>query len=167
MTSRAAGPRRARLLVAGAAVAAVVTAVLLALLVAGLAGRAPADRNLFHGLAAAATAAVAVGFLALARAAALARSGSLRRAGALYVRCVVTALVLGVVAVVVGAATAPALRSPLPAWGGALALFLLALLAAVALRLRAVTVVARRRPDRGSRRGDGGESEHGGAPGAR
>ena len=160
------GPRRARLLVSGAAVAAVMTAALLGLLVAGL-GRRAAEVTLFHGLAAAGTAGVAVGLLVLARAAALARSGSLEAASTRYLRCVVAATVVGVAALVTGVTTAVTTRSPLPGWGGALALFLLALLVALALRLRAVTVVARRRPDRGSRRGDGGESEPDGAAGAR
>jgi peptidoglycan/LPS O-acetylase OafA/YrhL len=154
-------------LVSGAAVAAVVTAVLLALLVAGLVARTGPAAPLFHGLTAVGTAGAAVGLLALARAAALARAGSVRRARALYVRCTVAAAATGVATALAGVLTAPRVGSPLPAWGGATALVLLALLVALALRLRVATAAeaaSGRPPDR---RGGGGESKPGRTAGAR
>jgi hypothetical protein len=151
--------RRARLLVSAAAVAAVVTAVLLALLVAGLVGRTGSAPALLHGLAALGTAGVAIGLLMLARAGALARGRSTNRARALYARSAVAAGATGLAAVLAGALTAPSVRSPLPAWGGALAGFPLALLVALALGLRAATSTTGPTGGRPQHRGDEGESE--------
>ncbi len=167
VTPAARGARRARVLVSGAAVAAVVTAALLGLLVAGIVARTGPAAPLFHGLTATGTAGAAVGLLALARAGALAGAGSVRRARTLCLRCTAAAAATGVAAALAGALTAPRVGSPLPAWGGAVALFLLALLVALALRLRASTgadAPPRRGPDR---RGGGGESEPDRTAGAR
>jgi MFS family permease len=148
------GTRRARLMVSGAAVAAVATAVLIALLVAGLIARTGPGPALGRGIAAFGTAAVAVGLLVLARAGALARDRS-GRAGALYRRCVIGALGGMLAALLAGVIAAVLLRSAAPAWGGAVAGFLLALLVAVALRLRATMPP----DDRRRRPGGGGASE--------
>ncbi len=155
------------MLVSAAAVGAVLTAVLLGLLVAGLVARTGPAGPLLHGLAAVGTTGVAVGLLAVARAGALARAGAVRRARALYVRSTVAAAATGVTTALAGVLTAPRVRSPLPAWGGAISLFLLALLVALALRLRASTPVDVPRGRRPDRRGGGGESEPDRTAGAR
>lgn len=167
MTSAARGARRARLLVVAAAVAGAVTIALIALLVLGLTRQTGPGPALGRGIAAFGTAAFAVGLLVLARAGAVARGGS-RRARGLYNRCLVGALIGTVAALVGGALAAVSLRSPAPAWGGAVAAFLLALLVALALRLRATTARAATPSDDHRRRpGGGGASDTDRAAGAR
>jgi hypothetical protein len=159
-------PRRARLLVSVAAVAAVLTAVLLALLVAGLVRRTGPAPALFHGFVALGTAGLAVGLLVLARAGAVAAAGRPVRARGLCARVLVAALTLAVLVVLGGVFAASATGSPLPAWGGAVADVLLALLTAAAIRRRAALRVA---PPAAARRrsGGGGESEPDRTTGAR
>jgi hypothetical protein len=159
-------PRRARAFVAVAALAAVLTAVLLALLVAGLVRRTGPAPALFHGFVALGTAGLAVGLLVLARAGAVAAAGRPLRARGLCARVLVAALTLAVLVVLGGVFAASVTGSSLPAWGGAVADVLLALLTAVAIRRRAgIRAVP---PDAARRRsGGGGESEPDRATGAR
>jgi hypothetical protein len=160
-------PRRARLLVSVAAVAAVLTVVLLALLVAGLLRGTGAGPALFHGLVAAGTAGLALGLLVLARAGAVAATGRPVRARGLCARVLVAALTLAVLVVLGGVLAASVTGSALPAWGGAVADVLLALLAAVAIRRRAALRAAPPPAARRRRPGGGGESEPDRATGAR
>jgi hypothetical protein len=159
VTSAARGARRARLLVVAAAVAGAVTLALLALLALGLTRQTGPGPALGRGIAAFGTAGFAVGLLVLARAGALARGGSSRARG-LYNRCLVGALVGAAAALVGGAVAAVPLRSTAPPWGGAVAGFLLALLVALALRLRATTLrTTTPSDDHRHRPGGGGASD--------
>jgi hypothetical protein len=159
-------PRRARAFVAVAAVAALLTAVLLALLVAGLIRRTGPAPALFHGFLALGTAGLAVGLLVLARAGAVAAAGKPARARGLCAQVLVAGLVLAVVAVLAGVLAGPAVGSALPVWGGAVAAALLVLLAVLAVRRRA-TLRAAPPPAARRRSGGGGESEPDRTAGAR
>jgi hypothetical protein len=167
VTSSARGPRRARVLVSGAAVAAVAAAALLGLLVAGLVARAGAVPALFHGLLAVGTGGLAVGLLVLARAGALARGRAAERARVLCNRCLVGALLAAVVVVLFGALSAPSVGSSLPVWGGVVAGVLLVLLVGLALRLRPPPGAAGASQGRRHPPGGDGESEPDRTAGAR
>lgn len=168
------GPRRARVLVAIAALAALAVAVLSALAVAGLL-RGDPGRGAAFGLAAFGAAGLAGGLLVLARAGAIARRVPWKARG-LCARCVVGALV-GVVAVfALGGIAILRTRSGDPVWGSTVGAVLLAPLvglatwqrASVPASVRAVPPPAVPPPvDRRRRSGGGGESEPGRASGAR
>jgi hypothetical protein len=134
------GPRRARLLVSGAAAAAVATDILLALLtaahVAGW-GRGPAAG---YGSAAFGAAGLAVGLLVLARAGAVARTDP-ARGRALCVRCCVWALFAVLAVFVAGGAAGHLTRAAAPIWGSTVAGVLLIALVGLAVRQRVVLEV--------------------------
>jgi hypothetical protein len=165
---RAAALRRARLLVSVAALAAVATAVFLALLVAALLRDRGAGTAAAYGLVAFGAAGLATGLLVLARAGAVARRVPWRARG-LCARCVVGALV-GVVAVLAAGGIA-ILRTGAPVWGAAVGAVLLVPLVALGTWQRAAvpaTVRGTGPPaDRPRRSGGGGESESGRTTGAR
>ena len=128
------GPRRARLLVSGAAAAAVATAVLLALLTAALVAGWGGGPAVGYGSAAFGAAGLAVGLLVLARGA-VARTDGARGRG-LCVRCCVWALfaVLGVF--IVGGVAGYLARAAAPIWGSTVAGVLLIALVGLAARAR-------------------------------
>ena len=113
-------PRRARLLVSGAAAAAVATAVLLALLTAALVAGWGGGPAVAYGSAAFGAAGLAVGLLVLARAGAVARTDA-ARGRALCIRCCVWALVAVLAVFIVGYMT----RAATPIWGSTVAGLLL------------------------------------------
>jgi len=150
----------------GAALAGAATIVLLALLAAGLARQTGPGTALGRGISAFGTGGFTVGLLVLARAGAVARGGRLRARG-LYNRCLVGGLVGTAAALVGGALAAVEVRSSAPGWGGAVAGFLLAVLVALALRLRAILGSTTPSDDHPRRPGGGGASDTDRAAGAR
>jgi hypothetical protein len=168
LSPRAAGTRRAGLLVSGAAVAAVVAVVLLALLVAALASGRGAASAAAHGLAAYGAAVLALGLLVLARAGAVGRTDR-TRARALCARCTVGALFAVVAVLVAGGIAVMLTRSGVPMQGATVGGALLVPLVGLAVWQRAALRPPAARPPaaRGPRSGGGGESEPGRAAGAR
>ena len=134
-------PRRARLLVSGAAAAAVATAVLLAVLTAALVagwGGGPAAAG--YGSAAFGAAGLAVGLLVLARAGAVARTDA-ARGRALCIRCCVWALFAVLAVFIVGGVAGYMTRAAAPMWGCTVAGVLLIALVGLAARQRVVLQV--------------------------
>jgi len=163
---RAAVLRRARLLVSVAAVAAVATAVLLALLVAAVLSGRGAGVAASYGLAAYGAAVLALGLLVLARAGAVERTDPVR-ARALCARCTAGAIFAVFAVLVAGGVAIVSTRSGEPAWGAVVGGVLVAPLVGLAVwqraSVRAPAPPVARRP----RSGGGGESEPGGGAGAR
>ncbi|HME98096.1 MAG TPA: hypothetical protein VKN16_28150 [Methylomirabilota bacterium] len=124
-------PRRARLLVSGAAVAAVTTAVLLVLLTAALVAGWGGGPAVAYGSAAFGAAGLAVGLLVLARAGAVARTDA-ARGRALCIRCCLWALVAVLAVFIVGYMT----RAAAPIWGSTVAGIPLIALVGLAARQR-------------------------------
>jgi len=124
-------PHRARLLVSGAAAAAIATDVLLALLTAVLVGGRGGSPAAAYGSAAFGAAGLAVGLLVLARAGAVARSDA-ARGRALCIRCCVWALFAVIVVFIVGYMT----RAAAPIWGSTVAGIPLIALVGLAARQR-------------------------------
>jgi len=129
--------RRARLLVSGAATAAVATAVLLALLTAALAAGRGGGPAVAYGSAAFGAAGLAVGLLVLARAGAVARTDA-ARGRALCVRCCVWALFAVLAVFIVGGVAGYLTRTATPIWGSTVAGVLLISLVSLAARQRVV-----------------------------
>jgi hypothetical protein len=129
--------RRARLLVSGAATAAVATAVLLALLTAALAAGRGGGPAVAYGSAAFGAAGLAVGLLVLARAGAVARTDA-ARGRALCVRCCVWALFAVLAVFIVGGVAGYLTRAATPIWGSTVAGVLLISLVGLAARQRVV-----------------------------
>ena len=132
--------RRARLLVSGAATAAVATAVLLALLTAALAAGRGGGPAVAYGSAAFGAAGLAVGLLVLARAGAVARTDA-ARGRALCVRCCVWALFAVLAVFIVGGVAGYLTRTATPIWGSTVAGVLLISLVGLAARQRVVLEV--------------------------
>jgi hypothetical protein len=109
-------PRRARLLVSGAAAAAVATAVLLALLTAALVAGWGGGPAVGYGSAAFGAAGLAVGLLVLARAVAVTRTDP-ARGRALCIRCCVWALFAVLAVFIVGGLAGYITRTAAPIWG--------------------------------------------------
>lgn len=183
MSPRAAGTRRARLLVSAAAVAAVAAAVLLALLVAAVVSGRGAGSATAHGLAAYGAAVLALGLLVLARSGAVGRTDPVRARG-LCARTTVGALFAVVAVLVAGGVAVMLTRSDAPIWGATVGAALVAPLVPLAVWQRAGLRPQARRPPAGRppagrpptarppaarrpRSGGGGESEPGRAAGAR
>ena len=133
-------PRRARLLVSGAAAAAVVTAVLLALLTAALVAGWGGGPAAGYGLAAFGAAGFAVGLLVLARAGAMARIDA-ARGGALCIRCCIWALFAVLAVFIVGGVAGYLTGAAAPIWGCMVAGVLLVVLVGLAARQRVVLQV--------------------------
>ena len=127
-------PRRARLLVSGAAAAAVATAVLLALFTAALVAGRGGGPTAAYGSAAFGSADLAVGLLVLARAGAVARSDA-ARGRALRIRCV-WALFAVLAVFIVGGVAGYLTRAAAPIWGSTVAGVLLIALVGLAARQR-------------------------------
>ena len=134
------GPRRARLLVSGAAAAAVATAVLLALLTAALVAGWGGGPAAAYGSAGFGTAGLAVGLLVLARAGAVAPSDA-ARGRALCNRCCVWALFAVLPVFVVGGVAGYLTRAAAPIWGSTVAGVLLVALVGLAARQRVLLEV--------------------------
>jgi hypothetical protein len=133
-------PRRARLLVSGAAATAVATAVLLALLTAALVAGWGGGPAAAYGSAAFGAAGLAVGLLVLARAGAVARTDA-ARGRALCIRCCVWALFAVFAVFIVGGVAAYTTRTAAPVWGSAVAGVLLLTLIGLAARQRVLLQV--------------------------
>ena len=127
---------RARLLVSGAAAAAIATDVLLALLTAVLVGGRGGSPAAAYGSAAFGAAGLAVGLLVLARAGAVARTDP-ARGRALCIRCCVGALFAVLAVFIVGYMT----RAAAPIWGSMVAGVLLVALVGLAARQRVLLEV--------------------------
>ena len=134
------GPRRARLLVAGAAAAAVAAAVLVALLTAALVAGRGGGPAAAYGSAAFGPADLAVGLLVLARAGAVARSDA-ARGRALCIRCCVSALFAVLAVFIAGGVAGYLTRAAAAIWGSMVASVLLIALVSVAARQRVVLEV--------------------------
>lgn len=143
MSPRAAAVRRAWVLVSGAGVAALATAVLLALVVVALVAGRGAVTAAAYGLAACGAACVAALLLVLARAGAVARPDP-RRAETLCRRCTVGALGAVVVVLVAGGVAVLLTRSGEPMSGSAVGAVLVAPIVGLAARQRAVLQAIRR-----------------------
>jgi hypothetical protein len=128
-------PRRARLLVSGAAVAAVATAVLLALLTAALVAGWGGGPAAGYGLAASGAAGFAAGLLVLARAGAVARTDA-ARGRALCIRCCVCALFAVPAVFIIGGFAGYTTRAAAPIWGSTVTGALLIVLVGLAARQR-------------------------------
>ena len=128
-------PRRARLLVSGAATAAVATTALLALLTAALVAGRGAGPAAAYGSAAFGAADLAVGLLVLARAGAVARTDT-ARGRALCIRCCVWALLAVLAVFIVGGVAGFMTRAAAPIWGSTVAGVLLIGLVGLAARQR-------------------------------
>ena len=135
-------PRRARLLVSGAAAAAVATAVLLALLTAALVAGWGGGPAAAYGSAAFGAADLAVGLLVLARAGAVARTDA-ARGRALCIRCCVWALFAVLAVFIVGGVAGYLTRAAAPIWGSTVAGVLLIALVGLAARQRVVLQIYR------------------------
>jgi hypothetical protein len=133
-------PRRARLLVSGAAAAAVATAVLLALLTAALVAGRGGGPAAAYGSAAFGAADLAVGLLVLARAGAVARTDA-ARGRALCIRCCVVALFAVLAVFIVGGVAGYMTRAAAPIWGSTVAGVLLIALVGLAARQRVLLQV--------------------------
>ena len=133
-------PRRARLLVSGAAAAAVATAVLLALLTAALVAGWGGGPAAGYGSAAFGAADLAVGLLVLARAGAVARTDA-ARGRALCIRCCVWALFAVLAVFIVGGVAGYLTRAAAPIWGSTVAGVLLIALVGLAARQRVLLQV--------------------------
>ena len=133
-------PRRARLLVSGAAAAAVATAVLLALLTAALVAGWGGGPAVAYGSAAFGAAGLAVGLLVLARAGAVARTDA-ARGRALCNRCCLWALLAVLPVFIVGGVAGYMTRAAAPIWGSTVAGVLLIALVGLAARQRVVLQV--------------------------
>ena len=133
-------PRRARLLVSGAAAAAVATAVLLALLTAALVAGWGGGPAAAYGSAAFGAAGLAVGLLVLARAGAVARTDA-ARGRALCIRCCVWALFAVLAVFIVGGVAGYLTRAAAPIWGSTVAGVLLIALVGLAARQRVLLQV--------------------------
>ena len=133
-------PRRARLLVSGAATAAVATAVLLALLTAALVAGWGGGPAAGYGSAAFGAAGLAVGLLVLARAGAVARTDA-ARGRALCNRYSVWALFAVLPVFIVGGVAGYLTRAAAPIWGSTVAGILLIALVGLAARQRVVLEV--------------------------
>ena len=129
-------PHRARLLVSGAAAAAIATDVLLALLTAVLVGGRGGSPAAAYGSAAFGAAGLAVGLLVLARAGAVARTDA-ARGRALCIRCCVWALVAVLAVFIVGYMT----RAAAPILGSTVAGIPLIALVGLAARQRVLLQV--------------------------
>jgi hypothetical protein len=130
-------PRRARLLVSGAAVAAVTTAVLLVLLTAALVAGWGGGPVAGYGSAAFGAADFAVGLLVLARGGAMARTDA-ARGRALCIRCCVWAVFAVPAVFIVGGVAGYMTRAAAPIWGSTVAGVLLIALVGLAARQRVV-----------------------------
>src|SRR5512133_1627860 len=130
-------PRRARMLVSGAAAAVVATAVLLALLTAALVAGWGGGPAAGYGSAAFGAAGLAVGLLVLARAGAVARTDA-ARGRALCIRCCVWALFAVLPVFIVGGGAGYLTRAAGPIWGRTVAGGLLVALVGLAARQRVV-----------------------------
>ena len=135
-------PRWARLLVWGAAAAAVATAVLLALLTAALVAGRGGGPAVAYGSAAFGAADLAVGLLVLARAGAVARIDA-ARGRALCIRCCVWALFAVLAVFIVGGVAGYLTRAAAPIWGSTVAGLLLIALVGLAARQRVVLQIYR------------------------
>jgi hypothetical protein len=133
-------PRRARLLVSGAAATAVVTAVLLALLAAALVAGWGGGPAAAYGSAAFGAAGLAVGLLVLARAGAIARTDA-ARGRALCIRCCVWALFAVLAVFIAGGVAGYLTRAAAPIWGSTVAGVLLVALIGLAARQRVLLQV--------------------------
>jgi hypothetical protein len=166
-----------------AALAAAVTAVLLALLVVAVTTGRGAGSVAAHGLAAYGAAVLALGLLVLARAGAVGRTDPVRARG-LCARCTVGALFAVVAVLVAGGIAVTLTRSAAPVWGATVGGVLLVPLVVLSVWQRAaLRPPASGRPASGPpasgpplsgpaaagepRSGGGGESEPGRAAGAR
>jgi len=135
-----AGPRRARLLVSGAAAAAVAGAALLALLTAALVAGWGGGTAAGYGSAAFGAADLSVGLLVLARAGAIARTDA-ARGRALCMRCCVWALFAVLPVFIVGGVAGYLTRAAAPVWGSTVAGILLIALVGLAARQRVLLQV--------------------------
>jgi hypothetical protein len=133
-------PHRARLLVSGAAAAAIATDVLLALLTAVLLGGRGGSPAAAYGSAAFGAADLAVGLLVLARAGAVARTDP-ARGRALCIRCCVWALFAVLAVFIAGGVAGYLTRAAGPIWGSTVAGVLLIALVGVAARQRVLLQV--------------------------
>ena len=133
-------PRRAGLLVSGAAAAAVATAVLLTLLTAALVAGWGGGPAAGYGSAAFGAAGLAVGLLVLARAGAVARTDA-ARGRALCIRCCVWALFAVLAVFIVGGVAGYMTRAAAPIWGSTVAGVLLIALVGLAARQRVMLQV--------------------------
>ena len=133
-------PHRARLLVSGAAAAAIATDVLLALLTAVLVGGRGGSPAAAYGSAAFGAAGLAVGLLVLARAGAVARTDA-ARGRALCIRCCVWALVAVLAVFIVGGVVGYMTRAAAPIWGSMVAGVPLIALVGLAARQRVLLQV--------------------------
>ena len=134
--------RRARLLVAGAAVAAAASSVFLALLTAALLAGRGEGPAVAYGSAAFGAADLAVGLLVLARAGAVARTDP-ARGRALCIRCCVWALFAVLAVFIVGGVAGYLTRAAAPIWGSTVAGLLLIALVGLAARQRVVLQIYR------------------------
>jgi hypothetical protein len=134
--------RRARLLVAGAAVAAAASSVFLALLTATLLAERGVGPAVAYGSAAFGAADLAVGLLVLARAGAVARTDP-ARGRALCIRCCVWALFAVLAVFIVGGVAGYLTRAAAPIWGSTVAGVLLIALVGLAARQRVVLQIYR------------------------
>ncbi|MDT0351281.1 hypothetical protein [Pseudonocardia charpentierae] len=134
--------RRARLLVAGAAVAAAASSVFLALLTAALLAERGEGLAVAYGSAAFGAAGLAVGLLVLARAGAVARTDP-ARGRALCIRCCVWALFAVLAVFIVGGVAGYLTRAAAPIWGSTVAGVLLIALVGLAARQRVVLQIYR------------------------
>lgn len=134
--------RRARLLVAGAAVAAAASSVFLALLTAALLAERGEGPAVAYGSAAFGAAGLAVGLLVLARAGAVARTDP-ARGRALCIRCCVWALFAVLAVFIVGGVAGYLTRAAAPIWGSTVAGVLLIALVGLAARQRVVLQIYR------------------------
>ncbi len=134
--------RRARLLVAGAAVAAAASSVFLALLTAALLAGRGEGPAVAYGSAAFGAAGLAVGLLVLARAGAVARADP-ARGRALCIRCCVWALFAVLAVFIVGGVAGYLTRAAAPIWGSTVAGLLLIALVGLAARQRVVLQIYR------------------------
>jgi hypothetical protein len=134
--------RRARLLVAGAAVAAAASSVFLALLTAALLAERGEGPAVAYGSAAFGAADLAVGLLVLARAGAVARTDP-ARGRALCIRCCVWALFAVLAVFIVGGVAGYLTRAAAPIWGSTVAGVLLIALVGLAARQRVVLQIYR------------------------
>ena len=132
--------RRARLLVSGAAVTAVATAVFLALFTAALVAGWGGGPAAGYGSAAFGAAALAVGLLVLARAGAVAPTDAVR-GRVLCNRCCVWALFAVLPVFIMGGVAGYLTRAAAPIWGSMVAGVLLVALVGLAARQRVLLEV--------------------------